>query len=154
MPTDPQTTADQVEALPSAAAPFPETARVVYQRNPLAEVICQVRFPPVLRIEAELPAAFQERIRQRFPVYRGSESAGMLGGIAVPDEIMQMVRDSFPGVLQKQPQAFASADEKWTVTLAKDFLALATTDYSRWENFRGTWRRIELRCSNTSTGNH
>jgi uncharacterized protein (TIGR04255 family) len=137
MPTNSQPTGDQVDVLHSDAAPFPETPRVVYQRNPLAEVICQLRFPPVLRIEAELPAAFQDRIRQRLPIYRGDESAGVLGGIAVPDEVMQVVRSSFPGVLQKQPRAFSSADEKWTVTLAKDFLALATSDYSRWENFRG-----------------
>lgn len=90
----------------------------------------------MLRIEAELPVAFQDRIRQRFPIYRGDESAGVLGGIAVPDEIMQVVRSNFPGVLQKQPRAFSSADEKWTVTMAKDALALATSDYSRWETFR------------------
>jgi len=69
-------------------------------------------------------------------MYRGDESAGILPGLAIPDEIMQVVRSSFPAALQKTPRAFSSADERWTVTLAKDFLALSTNDYSRWESFR------------------
>jgi len=31
--------------------PFPEVKRVIYEHNPLDKVICQLRFPPILRIE-------------------------------------------------------------------------------------------------------
>ena len=47
--------------------PFPETDRVIYAHNPLEQVICQFRFPPILRIDSELPAQFQDRIRHEFP---------------------------------------------------------------------------------------
>ena len=48
---------------------FPEVERVIYERNPLDEVICQLRFPAILKID-EPPIAFQEQIRTRYPFRR------------------------------------------------------------------------------------
>ena len=48
---------------------FPEVERIIYDNNPLDRVICQIRFPPILRIESELPTNFQEQIRRDFPEY-------------------------------------------------------------------------------------
>ena len=50
--------------------PFPDSERVIYQRNPLLEVICQLRFPSILRIDSEAPAVFQERVRKEYPMYQ------------------------------------------------------------------------------------
>ena len=36
--------------------------RCIYRRSPLIEVICQLRFPAILRIDAQAPAQFQEAI--------------------------------------------------------------------------------------------
>ena len=47
--------------------PFPEAKRIIYRKNPLDQVICQLRFPPILKIDAEVPAKFQDRIRGDFP---------------------------------------------------------------------------------------
>jgi len=47
---------------------FPPSPRVIYQHAPLTQVICQLRFPLLLRIESEPPADFQERIRHLFPL--------------------------------------------------------------------------------------
>ncbi|MBE3087684.1 MAG: TIGR04255 family protein, partial [Chloroflexi bacterium] len=100
------------------------------------EVICQVRFPPVLRIEADLPVEFQDRVRQRFPLYKGEDEAGPLfSGAGIPHEVVQLVRGGLSAFLQKQPRTFSSADEPWTATLAKDSLALSTMAYTRWERF-------------------
>ncbi|MBL8785507.1 MAG: TIGR04255 family protein, partial [Deltaproteobacteria bacterium] len=49
------------------AVRIPESPRVIYASNPLADVICQVRFPRILRIDNELPADFQDAIRGQFP---------------------------------------------------------------------------------------
>jgi uncharacterized protein (TIGR04255 family) len=46
---------------------FPKVEDVRLARAPLKEVICQVRFPVILRIGTEQPVEFQERIRERFP---------------------------------------------------------------------------------------
>ena len=44
----------------TTSTPFPDTPRVVYNKNPLFEVLCQLRFPHILRIETEIPAAVPE----------------------------------------------------------------------------------------------
>ena len=53
---------------------FPESPRVRYSRNPLLEVICQLRFPKILSIETEVPVGFQEDIRSEYPVFKTSRS--------------------------------------------------------------------------------
>jgi hypothetical protein len=47
---------------------FPDSARVIYGKAPLTGVVCQLRFPPILRIESAPPADFQDRIREQFPL--------------------------------------------------------------------------------------
>jgi hypothetical protein len=44
-------------------APLKDYPRVIYKRNPIIGVVCELRFPPILRIAAEPPVAFQEWIR-------------------------------------------------------------------------------------------
>ena len=39
---------------------FPNSPRVIYERTPLRQVICQLRFRMILRVTAETPAVFQE----------------------------------------------------------------------------------------------
>ena len=43
--------------------------RCVYQNNQLADVICQLRFPEILTIEANAPVDFQEAVRKFFQIY-------------------------------------------------------------------------------------
>jgi len=47
---------------------FPVVEDVHLANAPIREVICQVRFPTILRIAQGEPAEFQERIRGNFPV--------------------------------------------------------------------------------------
>ena len=49
--------------------PFPTSDREVYENNPLNEVICQIRYPAILRVAAETPSDFQEAIRDKYPMY-------------------------------------------------------------------------------------
>ena len=48
---------------------FPKGNRVIYKGCPLINVICQLRFPPVLKIDSDLPSAFQIAIQKEFPIY-------------------------------------------------------------------------------------
>ena len=43
--------------------------RYLYTRSPLAEVICQLRFPTILSIGARETAEFQEAIRAEYHRY-------------------------------------------------------------------------------------
>ncbi len=89
--------------------------RCIYERNPLAEVICQLRFPEILSIETELPAAFQERIREVFPRYT-------------------LRKEGLPGK-QTNNYQFSTADGSVRVNLTSKFISLAATKYRCWEDF-------------------
>lgn len=103
--------------------------RVKYRKNQLGEVVCQLRFPQILTIETNIPADFQEAIREEFPIY------------SVRQEAPPPRLSGTPGNLQveKQPlrknHQFVSADGTWRVNLAKDFISLTCSRYSCWEAF-------------------
>ena len=104
---------------------FPKSERVIYRKNPLAEVICQLRFPTILRIETSPPADFQDRIRKNYPEYRDPTSTHQSLSLKLPIQ-----------VLPPPPHQFISEEGTWTVSLSKDFLAVSTTQYRRWEEFK------------------
>ncbi len=108
---------------------FSQEPRCRYQNSQLAEVICQLRFPEILTIEANVPAAFQEAIRNEFPLY------------SVRQESPAPVLTGNPGNLsvKSQPQTnnyqFASADGIWRVNLTSKFISLSCNRYTCWEDF-------------------
>jgi uncharacterized protein (TIGR04255 family) len=111
---------------------FPDSPRVIYRQNPLVEVICQLKFPPLLKIESEPPAAFQERIRKEYPMMvEGSPDQPIL-----PPAIAKALGQAVPGFFQGRTYSFQSEDALWKVVITREFLALSTTRYSRWEEFR------------------
>lgn len=116
---------------------FPDAPRVLYERNPLDTVICQLRFPQILRIEADEPVAFQERIRTEYPIL--STRAQLDLGTVLPPDVAKLIGEKLPLPLrQGRVYDFGSADEKWKVTLTSSFIALtATRGYVRWEDFKG-----------------
>lgn len=118
--------------------PFPTAPRVIYQNNPLIEVVCQLRFPPILKIDNELPALFQEAIRADYPNFM--EVSGFTKQIeqkinpSDPNDIFdQLIKQNFINIKEYK---FSSADEIWKVTLSRTFIALSTSKYERWEEFR------------------
>lgn len=108
---------------------FSREDRVCYRKNQLGEVICQLRFPEILTIEANIPAAFQEAIRDAFPRYTVRKETPMPKLTGVPGNLQ----------LEKQPQnnnyQFVSADGVWRVNLTSRFISLACSRYTCWEDF-------------------
>lgn len=110
--------------------PFPETPRVLYTRNPLDQVLCQLRFPTILRIATELPTGFQERIRELYPLFQQRTLS-----LTIPAASQRL------GLLMNPPGGdvayeFGTEDGCWDVSLSRDFLALTAHKYERWEQFR------------------
>lgn len=116
--------------------PFPEMKRIIYRQNPLDQVICQLRFPPILRIDAEIPADFQDRIRKNFPnlteVTDYSPDTLQAFQRQVSIETMTQYLRSF----NSHNYEFSSEDSIWKVNLTRTFLALTTGRYTRWETFK------------------
>lgn len=114
--------------------PFPESPRVVFRENPLAEVICQLRFPTILAIATSPPTDFQDALRESYPVYERED------GLQPPPELQSLVGGlSLPGTAPP-PEAvhhrFQTEDGNRVITLTTSFLAVADKDYERWETFR------------------
>ncbi|MDR1205127.1 MAG: TIGR04255 family protein [Peptococcaceae bacterium] len=115
--------------------PFSDFQRVIYKKNPLIEVVCQLRFPRILMINEKQPAAFQERIRDDYPLFQVAVEQQQqitmdIGGNEIPPA---------PRIFQSETinnYKFSSADEKWHINLTSTFLALSTSAYDRWENFQ------------------
>jgi uncharacterized protein (TIGR04255 family) len=116
--------------------PFPISQRVIYRRNPLTEVICQLRFPPILKIETVIPYEFQDLIRDDYPHYNEKKEFQMKlpEGVSgqIPDELLDTIT---PGSSRKNYE-FISEDENWKINLTRNFLALSTRRYTRWETFK------------------
>lgn len=104
------------------ATHFDKYEDVPLGRSPLSEVICQVRFPPILRITAESPAVFQDRIRAQFP-------------------LVEVVQESILQPAHLPPQAilpvyqFKSQDMRSLVALSVNFFAFSTQSYTTWAAF-------------------
>lgn len=106
---------------------FPQREDVRLQRAPLAEVICQVRFPSILRIASEQPVAFQERVRKLFP-----QLAVEQGVVVHMEPLGTMLPSAKP---EPRIFRFKSADGNTMVSLALNFYALSTTSYTHWRDF-------------------
>jgi len=107
---------------------FPHKQEVRLQNPPLTEVVCQVRFPAILRILKEDPSDFQELIRSRFPEW----------------EVEQGFMFRFPGSRSAEKPAveketkihrFKTPDKENLISLAADFFALSTKNYTHWHDF-------------------
>lgn len=92
--------------------------RFIYEKNQLVEVICQLRFPAILSIDSETPAAFQEKVRARYPRYA----------------VMTEKKSGAPDI---RNHAFISGDAKHKISLTREFIAFSTMGYADWTDFAG-----------------
>lgn len=106
---------------------FPETPREHYAKAPLVQVVCQLKFPKLLRIETSLPAEFQELIRGRFPLMQQVSNLP----VNLPPEVSLMLG-------QQASQAnyqFTTEDGSYTVALSSESLSLTALAYISWDLF-------------------
>lgn len=114
--------------------PFPEIRRAIYKRNPLDNVICQLRFPPILKIDFEIPAKFQERIRSTFPGYLEKSELQIDLSLKMGEEVSSELPKQVPRFTGKNYE-FSSEDDLWKINLTRTFIALSAKRYARWEEF-------------------
>ena len=116
--------------------PFPEANRYIYRRNPLKQVICQLKYPEILRIDTEQPSQFQEVVRHKFPVLVDEQDGATF---PLPEPVSELIPHELLLSLQRTQNRrfqFRSRDKNWIISLTKDFVALETSAYVRWEQFR------------------
>ena len=104
---------------------FSRYERYQYAASPLFEVICQLRFPSILKINAGDPVEFQERLRQKCPRYSVQQEQPQA-------RVINGKTEQGPPILN---HTFISEDGTWKVNLTKDFIALSSVRYTTWEDF-------------------
>lgn len=108
---------------------FSQEPRYIYRANQLGEVICQLRFPEILTIAANIPDRFQEAIRDGYPQYSVRKEAPAPKLTGTPGNFQ----------LENQPQTinyqFVSEDGLWRVNLTSRFISLSCARYTCWEDF-------------------
>lgn len=108
---------------------FSKEPRCHYQESPLAEVICQLRFPEILSVTASDPVEFQEAIRSTFPIFLRKQELSSPKLISTDGKL----------TVQNQPPVtnfqFSSSDGVWRVNLTNQFISLTCTRYPCWEEF-------------------
>ncbi|AMA55037.1 TIGR04255 family protein [Bradyrhizobium sp. CCGE-LA001] len=105
---------------------FPARDRVLYDPNPLIQVVCNVSFPRILAIDHELPVGFQQDLIEAFPFLETQEAPIVTGATERAEE--------------KAPRStiyeFYSSDRNVTIALGADFVGIRVLEYERWEKFR------------------
>ncbi|MDZ8138834.1 MAG: TIGR04255 family protein [Nostoc sp. DedQUE04] len=112
---------------------LPESERVIYERNPLIQVACQLRFPPILKISRQEPVEFQDEIRFQYPLFESMQPQ-------VPSEISQAIQQFGIPLLSDLSYSFKSEDQKWQLSISKDFITISTSAYEKYELFEKRFR--------------
>ena len=115
---------------------FSEVKRVIYKKNPLDRAICQLRFPPILRIDAEPPVAFQDCVRKEFPNYSEKIELTMRSPSRVQDPIPRELLSEILRTADTKNYEFSSEDGHWKINLTRTFISLSTDRYEVWEDFK------------------
>lgn len=110
------------------------TSEVHLPRSPLAQVVAQVRFPPILAIHGpETVAGFQEALREAYPHLSKHQV-----------HTIDLAVGPTPNVNQDVVWRLADRerDPRWQVSLGAGFVSLATTGYDSRRNFLGRLRAV------------
>lgn len=124
---------------------FPSSQREEYASNPLEEVICQLRFPPILKISTTSPSEFQDRIRKRYAFYEETRDAE----IQLPKQVADLLAQvNLPPSLFSPSSTnirhkFTTSDEKRSVILVQNFFALTESNYHSWNLLRDEIQFVE-----------
>jgi len=104
--------------------PLPEFSQVRYSKSPLRLVICQVRFPSLLRIsDAAFVAPFQEAIAHEYPHLRREKQMAL-----------QLSAAGMSPTTEELLYRFMDPAEAWSVVLGEGSLTLEARAYSHVED--------------------
>ncbi|MEH2336968.1 TIGR04255 family protein [Nostoc sp.] len=108
---------------------LPDYERVIYEYNPLIEVIGQLRFPTILKIASQQPVDFQDSVRFEYPIFEASRN------LQIPVELSNLLTQFSPNITSDLTYQFKSEDLSWQLSIDKNSITIATTKYERYETF-------------------
>jgi len=107
---------------------LPESEYIIYERNPLIQVACQLRFPPILKVSHEQPVEFQDEIRSQYPLFEKIQ-------MPFPSQVSQIIQQpAFPHL--SSSYTFKSEDQKWQLSITQDSVTIITFAYEKYLLFQ------------------
>jgi uncharacterized protein (TIGR04255 family) len=104
--------------------------RVLYAHNPLAEVVCQLRFGPVGLLDSNEPESFQAELSgSLYPTRTTEQPIGITFQFADSGQVAPMPPP--PPRLYH----YSSQDDSWRITVCSQFVALTCKRYESWDEF-------------------
>ena len=107
---------------------FVDKPEIRLRNAPLSEVVCQVKFPPNLRLSKDAPVEFQEVVRDHFPELNIEQ--GVVVQFPSPLSPENPAVEQMPKIFR-----FLTADGQAYIALAPDFIALTNLKYTHWGDF-------------------
>ncbi len=114
---------------PDTIMPFSATEHIVFEKNTLTGVTCQLSYPPILKIAQEVPSAFQDAVRSDYPLFETRPTLTIVAPPVPGQPVTQTVTNAYIFSTAESPQP------QRTLSLAQDSLALTTTAYTRRSEF-------------------
>lgn len=109
-------------------------ATIPLEAPPLASVLAQVRFSPVLEVSEEhLAGRVQKALRDEYPFVSGETELAITFSPGA---------DMLPAPIPTRLWRFTSEDASWRVSLSSGFVALETQSYAGHEDFYGRLHRV------------
>lgn len=123
---------------------FPDHDDVVFEGAPLTEVLCHIRFPPILAL-LQLPGVigFQEALRREYPTFEGDQPVAL----SLTEETAE-VRTHAPTWRMRD------SGDTWQVSLGVEFVALETSAYTQFEEFSARLMEILVALERTLNPQH
>jgi uncharacterized protein (TIGR04255 family) len=104
--------------------------RVVYENNPLAEVVCQVRFQKTGDINEDEVEALKSSFAN--DGYTDFYQEVSISTPPLPIDVQGSIRIEIP---QVRIHYFSSPDKTWKASVCSEFVALTCLKYSNWDDF-------------------
>lgn len=113
------------------------TERVIYDNNPLVEVLCQVRFDRVLALGQSEPVDFQiDFASKHYPSLRIEHTSTIQISMAGGQAPLPVQPEAIQSFNASSIYHFSSLDGKRTVSLSAEFISFSCTEYQSWDVFK------------------
>ena len=125
-----------------------KSPRVEYTHNPLAEVVCQVRFAPTPAFQNDLPETLVAYLREEGLTVVSQEQA-----FSITLAMLPAGHQGVPAPHQvPTSQVFhhSSEDRVWKASVAADFCAITCTKYRNWQEFYPRFVRLSEKVASVS----
>lgn len=105
---------------------LPNEQDIHLSNAPIKEVICQLSFPPIVKLGLSVDPAYQDEIRDDYPLYDR-----MINDMSVNDQMIKQLR--FPS--DQLNHTISNIDHNEKINIEQNFFAFSTTAYSTWDDF-------------------